>query len=495
MKTFDYHAPTTLEETFELLAAHGEDAHLMAGGTALVLLLQQGLLQPGHVVGLNDVAELRGIRRLDDGGLRIEALTTHRQAERSADVQAFCPALAETFNHVATVRIRNQATIGGNLAHADPAQDPPPMLIALNGQAVVVSRQGERRIPLDEFFVDFFETALQPGEVLVAVEVPALAAGTRVTYKKFLPRTQDDYATVSVAAALQMGSGRKMRRRARGARRRRDDANSRPPRGGRTTRPTHRRRGHQRSVNSGPRRSRPPGRPARLGRLQTRNGARVDRTRPGRAPQLTFVTQFLGELLHMYDVAIVGGGPAGASAATFTARAGLQTVLIDADAGMTRRAMVNNHLGFPDGVTGPELVDNGKAQAANAGAEVVAGKVVELQRQAGEGFSVRTEDGKNYEAKQVILTLGANPELARTAGINVKPGTEPRIKEIVDVDAQGKTSVPGVWAAGTAAGVSVHTIVTAGDGARVAINLISDTKGERYVDHDMMPRPAETPTA
>src|SRR2546426_472508 len=183
----------------------------------------------------------------------------------------------------------------------------------------------------------------------------------------------------------------------------------------------------------------------------------------------------------MYDVAIVGGGPAGASAATFTARAGLQTLLIDADAGMTRRAMVNNHLGFPDGVTGPDLVDNGKAQAAHAGAEVVQGKVVDLQRQNDQGFSVRTEDGSNYEAKQVILTLGANPELARQAGINTKPGTEPRIKEIVDVDAQGKTSMPGVWAAGTTAGVSVHTIITAGDGARVAINLISGTKGERHV--------------
>src|ERR1700686_1061385 len=97
-----------------------------------------------------------------------------------------------------------------------------------------------------------------------------------------------------------------------------------------------------------------------------------------------------GEVLQMYDVAIVGGGPAGASAATFTARAGLQTVLIDADAGMTRRAMVNNHLGFPEGVTGPDLVDNGKAQAANAGAEVVHGKVVDLQRQGDEAFSIRT---------------------------------------------------------------------------------------------------------
>jgi thioredoxin reductase len=192
----------------------------------------------------------------------------------------------------------------------------------------------------------------------------------------------------------------------------------------------------------------------------------------------------------MYDVAIVGGGPAGASAATFTARAGLQTVLIDADAGMTRRAMVNNHLGFPDGMPGPDLVETGKLQAARAGAEVVQAKVVDLQRQGENGFLVRTEDGNNYEAKQVILTLGASPELAKQAGINTKEGTEPRIKEIVDVDAQGRTSMPGVWAAGTTAGVSVHTIITAGDGARVAINLISDTKGERHVDHDMMPKPA-----
>jgi carbon-monoxide dehydrogenase medium subunit len=205
MNSFDYHAPASLAETLELLASYGEDAHLMAGGTALVLLLQQGLVQPGHVVGLRDVTELQGVRRLDDGGLQIRALTTHRQAERSVEVQAFCPALADTFSRVATVRIRNQATVGGNLAHADPAQDPPPMLIALGGSAVVAARAGERRIPLDEFFVDYFETALQSGEVLVAVDLPPLAAGTRVTYKKFLPRTQDDYATVSVAAALRLG--------------------------------------------------------------------------------------------------------------------------------------------------------------------------------------------------------------------------------------------------------------------------------------------------
>jgi len=206
MNSFDYHAPTSLEETYELLGRYGEDAHLMAGGTALVLLLQQGLVQPGHVVGLSKIAELRGIRRLDNEGLEIRALTTHRQAERSAEVQAYCPALADNFARVATIRIRNQGTVGGNLAHADPAQDPPPMLIVLGGQAVVASREGQRRVPLDEFFVDYFETALQPGEVLVSVELPPLPASTRVTYKKFLPRTQDDYATVSVAAALRVGA-------------------------------------------------------------------------------------------------------------------------------------------------------------------------------------------------------------------------------------------------------------------------------------------------
>lgn len=197
----------------------------------------------------------------------------------------------------------------------------------------------------------------------------------------------------------------------------------------------------------------------------------------------------------MYDVAIVGGGPAGASAATFTARAGLQTVVIDADAGMTRRAMINNHLGFPEGVTGPDLVDNGKMQAARAGAEIVDGKVVGLDKASGEGFALRTEDGKTFEAKQVILTLGANAELAKQAGVATKPGTEPRIREIVDVDAQGRSSVSGIWAAGTIAGASVHTIVTSGDGARVAINLISGTKGERHVDHDAMPRPEAAVTA
>lgn len=188
----------------------------------------------------------------------------------------------------------------------------------------------------------------------------------------------------------------------------------------------------------------------------------------------------------MYDVAIVGAGPAGASAATFTARAGLKTLLLDADQSMTRRAWIPNHLGFPKGVSGPDLVDLGKQHAEAAGAKLVKAKVTAIRRE-GEGFRLETEGGETYEAKQVILCLGANCELARQAGAEIVPGPEPRIQEVVAVDREGRTRVEGLWAAGTCAGTSVHTIITAGDGARVAINLISAVKGARHVDHEVMP--------
>jgi thioredoxin reductase (NADPH) len=192
----------------------------------------------------------------------------------------------------------------------------------------------------------------------------------------------------------------------------------------------------------------------------------------------------------MYDVAIVGGGPAGASAAIFTARAGLSTLVIDADKGWTRRAMLNNHLGFPEGITGPDLVDRGRQHATGAGAEWVDGSAASIERRD-DGLVVQTDDGTSYEATSVLLTTGINVSLAKAMGAATRPGTEPHVNEVITVDADGRTNVTGLWAAGTAAGVSVHTIITAGDGARVAINLISAAKGERWADHDVMPRPAQ----
>ena len=186
------------------------------------------------------------------------------------------------------------------------------------------------------------------------------------------------------------------------------------------------------------------------------------------------------------SVVIVGGGPAGASAAIFTARAGFPTMVIDADRGMTRRAWLQNHLGFVEGITGPDLVDGGRAQAERAGATWVDATAESIEGSAG-GFTVRAADGQEFAASNVILATGASVTLAEAAGVATTAGTEPYIKSIVSVDSDGRTSVPGIWAAGTAGGVSVHTIVTAGDGARVAVNLISDARGERHVDHDVLP--------
>jgi len=201
--TYDYHEPETLLEAVELLARHGEDAHLIAGATAFTLLWRQGLLRPGHVIGLRSIASLGGISSAG-GSVMVGATVTHRAIERSPDIARYCPALTRTFASVATVRVRNQATLGGNLAHADPAQDPPPMLIALGAEVVAVSGSGERSIALDDLFLDVFTTSLRADEILTSVRLPALAPGTRATYLKFLPQTADDYATVSVAATLRL---------------------------------------------------------------------------------------------------------------------------------------------------------------------------------------------------------------------------------------------------------------------------------------------------
>jgi carbon-monoxide dehydrogenase medium subunit len=203
VRPFDYVEPATLDEALALLAEDPEDTLAMAGGTSLVILMKQELIRPARIIGLRRIAPLRAIDVIGAaGGLRLGALATHQALARHDAVRAHAPALAATFAGVATVRIREQGTLGGNLAHADPAQDPPVTLLALDGVAVAQAKGRTRRIPLDELFVDLFETALEPDELLVRVELPPLPAGARATYKKFLPATLDDYATVSVAAVV-----------------------------------------------------------------------------------------------------------------------------------------------------------------------------------------------------------------------------------------------------------------------------------------------------
>lgn len=185
----------------------------------------------------------------------------------------------------------------------------------------------------------------------------------------------------------------------------------------------------------------------------------------------------------MYDIAIIGAGPAGASAALFAAKAGKSTIVFDNDQSITKRAWIENHYGI-EGIEGPKLIEVGKKQAEKFGAEIVATKVSDIQKLAS-GFKLSTDNG-DFEAKYVILATGLWSDLAEKIGLKTKPATEPRIKTVFDVDANGRTSVEGIFAAGTVAGVSVHTIVTSGDGAKVAIHVISEINGERYVDHDVL---------
>ncbi|WP_416825644.1 FAD-dependent oxidoreductase [Ectobacillus polymachus] len=185
----------------------------------------------------------------------------------------------------------------------------------------------------------------------------------------------------------------------------------------------------------------------------------------------------------MYDIAIIGAGSAGASAALFAARAGKKTVVLDHGKSMTNRAWIENHYGVLE-ISGPELLELGKKQASKFGAELVEDKVTNIVK-AESGFQIQAENG-SYEAGHVILATGVSLDLAESIGLKTKPGTEPRIKTVLDVDAEGKTNVDGIWAAGTVAGVSLHTIITAGDGAKVAVNVISQMNGERYADHDIL---------
>jgi thioredoxin reductase len=186
----------------------------------------------------------------------------------------------------------------------------------------------------------------------------------------------------------------------------------------------------------------------------------------------------------MYDIAIIGAGPAGASAALFAAKAGKKTLIFDNDKSMTKRAWIENHYGVME-ISGPDLIETGKRQAAKYGAEIINDTVINIVKKD-QGFMVETENKGQFEAKHVILATGVLLELAEKIGVITKAGTEPRIKTVIQTDSSGRTNIEGIWAAGTCAGVSVHTIITAGDGAKVAINVISELNGERYVDHDVL---------
>ena len=208
MIPFEYRTPKSLKEVHATLKEFGDDAKLIAGGTALVIMMKQRLVRPTCLVALRSVRGLNGIE-VKDGGLSIGGLATHREVESSSLVRRRLPMLAETYHHVATLRVRNMATVGGGLAHADPNQDPPPSLIALGATVKATSASGSRMLALDEFFKDYYETVLNPDEIITELFIPKVAPNTGAAYIKFLPRTADDYATVSAAAVLTLDKAKK----------------------------------------------------------------------------------------------------------------------------------------------------------------------------------------------------------------------------------------------------------------------------------------------
>ncbi len=207
MATFEYLEPKSLKETCELLEQHADSAKLIAGGTALVLWMRLGLLKPEVVISLEKIPDFGCIRYDENDGLRIGAGARHREIELSPDVRSHYPLLHETFRKVAQPRIRNMGTIGGNLCQGDPLTDPGASLIALDAEITLTGSKGDRTVPVEQFFVDYYQTAIEPGEILTEIHVPPPSKKSGWAHIKFMPRSQEDFATVGVALTLSARNG------------------------------------------------------------------------------------------------------------------------------------------------------------------------------------------------------------------------------------------------------------------------------------------------
>lgn len=197
---FTYHKAASIEEALSLLGEHGDDAKVLAGGHSLLPVMKLRLAQPGQLVDITGIDGLSGVRASGDR-IEVGALTTHHAIETDATLQASLGLLPEIAHVVGDQQVRNRGTLGGALAHADPAADYPAGVLALDAEVVAVGPNGERTIPIDEFFLGFLTTALEPDELLTAVRFPALAARTGYRYEK-LANPASGYAIVGVAAVV-----------------------------------------------------------------------------------------------------------------------------------------------------------------------------------------------------------------------------------------------------------------------------------------------------
>lgn len=201
---FNYLRASTVEEALGLIDKYKDDYKIICGGQSLLILMRQGLVAPEHLIDIKNVQELDYIQFDKRKGLKIGATTTHREIEKSALIKKHYNVLVGMEENLASVQTRNWGTIGGNLAHADPAGDPGPVFIAMNASVKMANKERERTLPLDEFFVDYFETILEDDELLLEVQIPIIPAKTAIAYEKF-NIIKNDQGIVSVAASITVG--------------------------------------------------------------------------------------------------------------------------------------------------------------------------------------------------------------------------------------------------------------------------------------------------
>jgi len=201
IRNFTYHRATTVAEALDLCHRYRDDYKIICGGQSLLILMRQGLVAPENLIDIKGLSELDYITYVPEEGLRIGAATTHRTVEKSLLVAEHYPLLVSMEENLASIQTRNWGTIGGNLCHGDPTGDPGPVFIALDGRVRLASKERERTLPIEKFFVDFFETALEEGELLLEVRLPPIPARTAAAYEKF-NIIKNDQGLVSVAASV-----------------------------------------------------------------------------------------------------------------------------------------------------------------------------------------------------------------------------------------------------------------------------------------------------
>ena len=213
---FEYVPVKTVEDALAAMKKWGDEGKIYAGGVALSILMKSNVFQPGALIDISGVEELSGIEETGTGGVRIGARTPHREIETSPLIAGRFPLLAEVFHNVATIRIRNAGTIGGNIIFAEPASDPPAALLVLEARMIARNTGGtERAIPASEFWTDYYETALEEDELLTAIEIDPLPEGMCTAYTRFTTRSKEDKPCISISVAVAAGDDGKTCREAR----------------------------------------------------------------------------------------------------------------------------------------------------------------------------------------------------------------------------------------------------------------------------------------